>query len=157
MIAPTGSERRRVRVPTFATAEKACFAEKLETWRTKSPARNWRVVVDKYVLPKLGGVPVDKVGTAAVYEVLRPMALAGKHATVKTTGAVITAVLDWARINEYRSEGSPVETVRRSLPKRAAGPKHHEALRFSEWARRLGRSTRRNAPLPRSGPSVSRP
>ena len=131
-IARTGGDPRRVRVPTFATAEEACFAEKLETWRTTSPARNWRVAVEKYVLPKLGGMPVDKIGTAAVYEVLRPMALAGKHAMVKTTGAAITAVLDWARINEYRSEGSPVEMVRRSLPKRAAGPKHHDALHFSE-------------------------
>ena len=130
-IARTGGDPRRVRAPTFAAAEEACFAEKLETWRTKSPARNWRVAVEKYVLPKLGGMPVDQVGTAAVYEVLRPMALAGKHATVRTTGAAITAVLDWARINEYRSEGSPVETVRRSLPKRAAGPKHHDALHFS--------------------------
>ncbi len=107
-IAHTGVDPRGVRVPTFATAEEACFVEKLETWRTKSLARNWQVAVDKYVLPKLGGMPVDRIGTAAVYKVLRPMALAGKHATVKTTGAAITAVLDWARINEYRSEGSPV-------------------------------------------------
>ena len=64
-IARTGGDPRRARVPTFATAEKACFAEKVETWRTKSPARSWRVAVDKHVLPKLGGVPVDRIGTAA--------------------------------------------------------------------------------------------
>ena len=127
-IARTGGDPRRVRVPTFATAEKACFAEKLDTWRTPSPARNWRVTMEKHVLPKLGRMPVDKIGTAAVYEVLRPVALSGRHATVKAAGTAITAVLDWARINEYRSEGSPVETVRRSLPKRAGGPKHHDAL-----------------------------
>ena len=131
-IARTGGDPRRARVPTFAAAEEACFAEKLETWRTKSPARNWRLAVEKYVLPKLGGMPVDQVGTAAVCEALRPVALSGKHAMVKTAGAAITAVLEWARINEYRAEGSPVETVRWSLPKRAAGPKHHDALHFSE-------------------------
>ncbi len=60
------------------------------------------------------------------------MALSGKHAMVKTAGAAITAVLEWARINEFRAEGSAVETVRRSLPKRAAGPKHHDALHWSE-------------------------
>ena len=131
-IARTGGDPRRVRVPTFATAEKACFAEKLDTWRTPSPARNWRVTMEKHVLPKLGRMPVDKIGTAAVYEVLRPVALSGRHATVKAAGTAITAVLDWARINEYRSEGSPVETVRRSLPKRAGGPKHHDALDWSK-------------------------
>ena len=131
-IARTGGDPRRVRAPSFAKAEESCFAEKLETWRTKSPARNWRMAVDRYVLPKLGGMPVDQVGTAAVCEVLRPVALSGRHAVVKTAGAAITAVLEWARINEYRSEGSPVEIVRRSLPKRAAGPKHHDALHWSE-------------------------
>jgi len=138
-IARTGGDPRRARVPTFAKAERACFAEKLETWRTDSPARNWRIAVDRYVLPKLAGVPVDQVGTAAVYEVLRPVALAGKHATVKTAGAAITAVLEWARINEFRAEASPVETVRRSLPKRSAGPKHHEALHWSEVGAALAR------------------
>lgn len=67
-----------------------------------------------------------------MYEVLRPVALSGKHAMVKTAGAAIAAVLEWARINEYRSEESPVEIVRRSLPKRSAGPKHHDALHWSE-------------------------
>ena len=131
-IARTGGDPRRARMPTFAKAEEACFEEKRETWRTKSPERNWRRVVDRHVLPKLGGMPVDQVGTAAVYEVLRPVALSGKHAVAKTAGAAITAVLEWARINEFRSEGSPVETVRRSLPKRAAGPRHHDALHWSE-------------------------
>ena len=52
--------------------------------------------------------------------VLRPITLGGKHAMVKTAGTGITAVLEWARIGEFRTEGSPVEVVRRSLPKWAA-------------------------------------
>ena len=47
--------------------------------------------------------------------------------------------MDWARIQEHRTEGSPVETVRRSLPKRAAGPRHHEALHWSEVGPALAR------------------
>ena len=138
-IARTGGDPRRSRVPTFEKAEKICFSEKRDTWRSKSPANNWRSAVDRYVLPKIGGMPVDKVGSAAVYEVLRPIALAGKHATVKVAGAAITAVLEWARISEFRSEGSPVETVRRQLPKRAGGPKHHDAVHFSEVGNALAR------------------
>ena len=131
-IARTGGDPRRARVPTFAVAEGECFAQKRDTWRTDSPAKNWRLAMDKYVLPKIGGVPVDRVGSAAVNEALRPIALAGKHAMVKTAGAAITAVLEWARIEEFRAEGSPVEAVRRNLPKRAAGPKHHDALHWRE-------------------------
>ena len=143
-VARTGGDPRRARVPTFAQAEQACFAERREVWRTDSPARSWRIAMDRHLLPKLGGVPVDQVGTAAVYEALRPLALAGKHATVKASGSAITAVLDWARIQEHRTEGSPVETVRRSLPKRAAGPRHHEALHWSEVGPALARMDQTN-------------
>ena len=80
--------------------------------------------------------------SAAVYEVLRPIALVGKHATVKMAGTAITAVLEWARIAEFRAEGSPVETVRRRLPKRVGGPKHYDALHFSEVAGALARRQR---------------
>ncbi len=131
-VARTGGDPRRSRVPAFAAAEAACFEQKRQSWRTESPAKNWRLAMDKYVLPKLGGVPVDQVGSAAVHEVLRPLALAGKNAILKTAGAAITAVLEWARIEEFRREGSPVEAVRRSLPKRAAATKHHEALCWTE-------------------------
>ena len=62
-----------------------------------------------------------------------------KHATVQMAGAAITAVLEWARIAEFRAEGSPVETVRRRLPKRAGGPKHYDALHFSEVGGALAR------------------
>ena len=73
-------------MPTFREAGATCFAENRETWNTESPARNCRSAMDRYVLPKIGGVPVDRVGSAAVNEVLRPVALIGKHAMVKMGG-----------------------------------------------------------------------
>lgn len=42
------------------------------------------------MLPKIGTMPVDKVGSAAMFEVLRPIALAGKHVTVEMAGTAIT-------------------------------------------------------------------
>ena len=86
-----------------------------------------------------------------MYEVLRPIALAGKHATVKRVGTAITAVLEWARIAEFCAEGSPVETVRHRLPKRVGGPKHFQALHFSEVAGALARIDATNC-----GPSTKR-
>ena len=138
-IARTGGDPRRARVPTFEKAEAVCFAEKREIWRSDGPEKAWRRAMDRYVLPRIGAMPVDKVGSAAVYEVLRPIALAGKHATVQMAGAAITAVLEWARIAEFRAEGSPVETMRRRLPKRVGGPKHYDALHFSEVGGALAR------------------
>jgi len=126
-------------VPTFEKAEAVCFAEKREIWRSHGPANGWRSAMDRYVLPKLGAMSVDKVGSATVHKLLRPITLAGKHATVQVAGAAITAVLEWARIAEFRAEGSPVATVCRRLPKRAGGPKHYRALHFSEVGGALAR------------------
>ena len=50
----------------------------------------------------------------------------------RSLGAAITPVLEWARIGEFRAEGSPMTTVRRRLPKRVGGSKHHDALHFSQ-------------------------
>ena len=92
----------------------------------------------------LGGGPLRDAAARRhagrrVYDLLRPIALSGKHATVKVPGAAITAVLEWARINEFPAEGSPVETVRRGLPRRAGGPKHHDPVHWSEMGAALAR------------------
>jgi len=139
-------------MPTFEKAGAVCFAEKRETWRSGSPAHNWRSAMDRYVLPKIGAMAVDKVGGAAVYEVLRPIALAGEHATVKGAAAAITAVLDWTRIAEFHAEGSPVETVRRRLPKRAdSRPPPRRCISRRSAARWQG-STRRSTSRRSRGP-----
>ena len=75
-IARAGGDPRRLRVPTFEKAEAACFAEKREGWRSDCPANGRRSAMDSDVLGKLGTTPVGKAGrSAAVYEVLRPVAL----------------------------------------------------------------------------------
>ena len=66
----------------------------------------------------------------------------------RLAGTASTAVLEWARIAELRAEGSSVETVRRRLPKRVGGPKHNDALHFSEVVGALARIDAANcAPL----------
>ena len=58
---------------------------------------------------------------------------------LRLAGSTITAMLEWARIAEFRAEGSQVETVRRRLPKRVGGPKHYPALHFLEVGGALAR------------------
>ena len=64
-IARTGGDPRRARVPTFEKAEAVCFAEKREIWRSDGPENGWRRAMDRYVLPSIGTMPTDKVGSAA--------------------------------------------------------------------------------------------
>ena len=131
------------RIVIAKTAEPRALAEKAETWREGSPSlRDWRASMASYVLPQLGPMHVGAVATADVKRVLRPLALAGKHATARMVAGRIAAVLEWAEVENLRepagSGRAAVETVMRSLPK-AAAVRHHRALHFSDVAAALAR------------------
>ena len=142
-VARTGGDPRKARTISFAEAEPLAMAEKAETWRRGTASqsqRDWRSTMDTYVLPQLGKMHVGAVATSDVKRVLRPLALAGKHATMRMVAGRIVAVLEWAEVENLRepagSGRSIVETVTRSLPK-AAAVRHHRALHFSDVAAAL--------------------
>ena len=144
-VARTGGDPRRARTISFAEAEPRAMAEKAETWRgggAAKSARDWRSTMDAYVLPQLGTMHVGAVATSDVKRVLRPLALAGKHATVRMVAGRIVAVLEWAEVENLREPAGSgraiVETVMRSLPK-AGAVRHHPALHFADVAAALAR------------------
>jgi len=141
-IARNGGDPRRPRVPSFRDAEAEAFRQAALDWKggAESPtARDWRARMTAYVLPQLGDIPVDQVGTAAVDDVLRPLAIAGKHPTARAVGTHIAAVLRWAALREHRPNDNPVSTVLAELPKRTTAVKHHAALHYSEVGAALRR------------------
>ena len=144
-VARTGGDPRRARTISFAEAEPRAMAEKAETWRRGTASksqRDWRSTMAAYVLPELGSMHVGAVATSDVKRVLRPLALAGKHATARMVAGRIVAVLEWAEVENLREPAGSgraiVETVMRSLPK-AAAVRHHRALHFSDVAAALAR------------------
>ena len=134
-IARNGGDPRRPRVPSFATAEAEAFERAALDWKggADSPtARDWRARMTTYVLPQLADIPVDQIDTAAVDDVLRPLAMAGKHPTARAVDTHIAAVLRWAALREHRPNDNPVSVVLAELPKRATAVRHHAALHYSE-------------------------
>ena len=134
-IARNGGDPRRPKVPSFGAAASEAFERAAADWKggTDSPtARDWQARMGTYVLPRIADIPVDQIGTAAVDDVLRPLALAGKHPTARAVGAHIAAVLRYAALREFRPDDNPVSVVMANLPKRTKAVKHHAALHFSE-------------------------
>ena len=141
-IARNGGDPRRARVPSFADAEAAAFERAALDWKggADSPtARDWQARMQTYVLPRLAQIPVDQVGSAAVDDVLRPLAMAGKHPTARAVGTHIAAVLRWAALREHRPNDNPVSVVMAELPRRTTAVKHHAALHYSEVGAALRR------------------
>ena len=150
-VARTGGDPRRARTISFAEAEPLAMAEKAETWRRGTASksqRGWRSTMDAYVLPQLGKMHVGAVATSDVKRVLRPLALAGKHATMRMVAGWIVAVLEWAEVENLREPNGSgrviVETVTRSLPK-AAAVRHHRRCTLPTWRKRSEWWTRTRA------------
>ena len=134
-IAMRGGDPRRARVPSFAEAEARCYTERLDEWRggaNSNTAKNWRSRMAVYVLPTLGDMPISTVGTSAVKDVLRPIALAGKHPLAIAVGGHIALVLRDAHLAEWRDGSTPVEVVIASLPKRRNNERHAPALHYAD-------------------------
>ena len=141
-VARNGGDPRRPRVPSFADAAAAAFERAALDWKggVDSPtARDWQARMQTYVLPHLTDIPVDQVGTAAIDDVLRPLATTGKHPTARAVGTHIAAVLRWAALREHRPSDNPVSVVLAELPKRTKAIKHHAALHYSEVGAALRR------------------
>ena len=142
-IARAGGDPRYVKPkpPTFAEVEALTLAACCDEWKggaKSKTARDWQLRMTTYVLPALGHVPVDQVGTARINEMLRPIALDGKHATAKAIGQHVARVLREAMLREWRSDGSdPVAVVLASLPKRRELTKHARAIDWREVAEGL--------------------
>ena len=137
-VARTGGDPRRARAVTFAEAERRASTEKADIWKggaASKTARDWRASMDAYVLPQLGRMHVGAVASADVKRVLRPLAMAGKHAVMRMAAGRIAAVLEWAEVENLREHAgsgrAAVEAVTRTLPK-AAAVRHHQALHFSD-------------------------
>ncbi len=123
-IARDGGDPRftKPKPPTFAHVESLAFDAAAEEWQggaKSKTARDWQRRMTTHVLPALGNVPVDQIGTARINPLLRPIALDGKHAEAQRIGQHIARVLREAALREWRDVGDdPVAVVMASLPKR---------------------------------------
>ena len=141
-VARNRGDPRRPKGPSFGEAEAQAFERAAVDWKggVDSPtARDWQARMKTYVLPQLAQIPVNQTGTAAVDDVLRPLAMAGKHPTARSVGTHIAAVLRWAALREHRPNDNPVSVALAELPKRTTAVKHHAALHYSEVGAALRR------------------
>ena len=86
------SPRQRIPCPDSSETPSPSHRWAALDWKggVDSPtARNWQSRMTTYVLPHLADTLVDQVGTAAVDDVLRPLAMAGKHPTARAVGTHI--------------------------------------------------------------------
>ena len=127
---PYGGRRKQAaqRIPTFAEAAEQVIAMRTPTWKPGSRnAANWRSGMQMHAYPRLGKVRVDKLTTADVLAVLMPI-WSTKAATAKNVRRMISAVMEWARAHDYRSDNPADSRIDGALPANGREVAHRKAL-----------------------------
>ena len=138
---------RAERVPTFADALEEVIATHSGAWKpgSKSEAQ-WRASMRDYALPRLGAMPVGKITTADVLEVLSPI-WNEKRETARRVRHRIAAVMKWGVAQGLRGDNPAGDAISEALPKVGQRKEHHRALPYPEVGAALARVRRSNAAL----------
>jgi integrase len=128
--------KRRKAGLTFQECAEQYIAAHKAGWKNSKHSAQWASTLSTYAYPKIGLEPVNEIDTAAVMRCLQPI-WADKNETAARLRGRIEAILDWARVSEYRSGENPARWrghLQKLLAKRAAVSKvrHHPAMPYSE-------------------------
>jgi integrase len=121
---------------TFDECRDAYFDSHRSSWRNTKHAKQWTNTLKTYVTPVLGLLPVQAIDTGLVCKVLEPI-WTTKPETASRIRGRIEAILDWAKVREYRAGENPARWrghLDHALPARSKvrKVKHHAALPYSE-------------------------
>jgi integrase len=120
----------------------ACAAAYIDAhkagWRNAKHLDQWSSTLSTYASPVFGSLPVQAVDVGLVMKVLEPVWQTNPETASRLRGR-IEAVLDWAKVREYRNGENPARWrghLDKLLPARSKVRKveHHPALPYNKAA-----------------------
>ena len=121
---------------TFDKAAAAFIEANSPAWRNAKHGDQWRNTLTTYASPVIGALPVFKIETTHVLRILSPI-WATKTETATRVRGRIEKILDWAKVQGYRTGDNPAAWrghLSEALPKpsKVAAAGHHAALPWVE-------------------------
>ena len=121
---------------TFRQCAETYIASHRAGWRNDKHAAHWSATLATYTYPDIGALPVQAIDTALVVKVLEPIWTTKPETAGRVRGR-IEAVLDWAKVRDYRAGENPARWkghLDHLLPARGKVRKveHHAALPYGE-------------------------
>jgi hypothetical protein len=117
---------------SFRKAAESCIKAHRAVWRNEKHAWQWSATLETYAFPLIGDLPVDKIDTGHVTQILEPI-WSNKAETAARIRGRIEAILDYAKTHAWRTGENPARWkghLENVLPARAkvAKVEHHSAL-----------------------------
>jgi integrase len=122
------------KVVTFRYCFEQCLASHEGGWRNAEHRRQWRTSIEQDVLPIIGEIAVDDIGTPHIIKVLEPIWKLKPETASRTRGR-IERVLAWATVRGFRSGDNPARWrghLQEMFPAvgKIAKVNHHEAMPY---------------------------
>ncbi len=143
-IDPIEAKKRRRVAARLEAARSITFAECAEryveahkaAWKNPKHGAQWSATLSAYAYPVFGALPVADIDVGLVLKALEPI-WTEKPETASRVRGRIEAVLDWAKVREYREGANPAlwkGNLSHMLPARAKLRKveHHPALPYKD-------------------------
>ena len=123
------TENRRPKVPTFKEAAAKYHALKAPKWADVH-ARQWQQCMDKYAMPRLGAMGVDRIARADVLGVLTPL-FGPTPNTARRLRQRIRAVMKWAMAYGFIEVNPAGEAIDAAMPDTETVT-HHAAIDYRQ-------------------------
>ena len=124
-------------IPTFRDAASIVHSLNGARWESAKTKNNWWQRAERYVLPAIGDMPVDRVGRTEVLEILTPLWTA-KPETARCLRLIIKTVMAWAMAYEYVTVNPAGEVIDAALPSMPKVRAHFRALPYPEVGAAIG-------------------
>ena len=124
------AEKRKVRMPTFREATLTVFEANKPRWRNGHHTKSWLQTLERHAMPRLGNLPVDRIGREDVLAVLTPI-WGTRIETARRVHQRIRTVLGWAMAHGF-IEHNVADAITGALPTMPAVKEHFRALPYQE-------------------------
>ena len=132
-----GTLRPGADMPTFSAAVEAVIDMHRPGWKNRRSEENWRRPLT--YASSLDRVPVDKITTADLARVLKPI-WHTKAETARKLRTRLGMVMRWAIAEGHRTD-DPTAALAAALPRHTAPPKHHSSVPHEKLGRVLAAVT----------------
>lgn len=125
------AEKRKAKMPVFATAAERTLEAHRGRWRSAKVAKNWQQRCRKYVLPAIGTMRVDSIGREDVLRILTPI-WTSKPETARKVREIIRSTLSWCEAHGFVQVNVAGSAIDGALPSMPAVRAHFRALPYAD-------------------------
>ena len=127
------AEKRKAKIPTFREAVLQTYEALKPRWRSGKHTRNWLQIMEKYAIPIIGSVRIDRLGCEDVLKIVTPL-WTKRPETARRLRQKMRTTFEWAQANGFIETNPAGEMINGALPKQRAVKEHFRALPYQDIA-----------------------